>query len=108
MLCAQALALLVQGQQKTGLAVGTVVSAALLLLDIKRAYDVGACHCRNSGKDSFAACLHSAGRARVLRFLVVEHAELRADHAMWTCSWHRGQPAGVARAQGMASDTGAH
>ena len=38
----QALGLLAQGQQKTGLAVGTVVSAALLLLDIKRAYDVGA------------------------------------------------------------------
>ena len=42
MVSMQALALLVQGQQKTGLAVGTVVSAALLLLDIKRAYDVGA------------------------------------------------------------------
>lgn len=40
----QALGLLAQGQQKTGLAVGTVVSAALLLLDIKRAYDVGRRH----------------------------------------------------------------
>ena len=40
----QALGLLAQGQQKTGLAVGTVVSAALLLLDIKRAYDVGTRH----------------------------------------------------------------
>jgi hypothetical protein len=60
MLCAQALALLVQGQQKTGLAVGTVVSAALLLLDIKRAYDVGAClHCKAGFGGECNAVLHA-------------------------------------------------
>ena len=37
----QGLYLLAVGQTKAGLAVGTTTSAALLLLDIKRAYDVG-------------------------------------------------------------------
>ena len=37
----QGLYLLAMGQTKAGLAVGTTTSAALLLLDIKRAYDVG-------------------------------------------------------------------
>ncbi|CAL8466054.1 g5590 [Coccomyxa elongata] len=37
---AGALALLTQGQQKTGLAVGTVASLILLISDIKRAFDV--------------------------------------------------------------------
>jgi hypothetical protein len=37
----QGLYLLAAGQTKAGLAVGTATSAALLLLDIKRAYDVG-------------------------------------------------------------------
>lgn len=37
----QGLYLLATGQTKAGLAVGTATSAALLLLDIKRAYDVG-------------------------------------------------------------------
>ena len=37
----QGLYLLATGQTKAGLAVGTTTSAALLLLDIKRAYDVG-------------------------------------------------------------------
>lgn len=37
----QALALLTQGQQKAGLAVGTVASLILLISDIKRAFDVG-------------------------------------------------------------------
>lgn len=37
----QGLYLLAAGQSKAGLAVGTATSAALLLLDIKRAYDVG-------------------------------------------------------------------
>ncbi len=39
----QALALLTQGQQKAGLAVGTVASLILLVSDIKRAFDVGEC-----------------------------------------------------------------
>ncbi len=33
--------MLAAGQTKAGLAMGTATSAALLLLDIKRAYDVG-------------------------------------------------------------------
>ena len=37
----QGLYLLAAGQTKAGLAVGATTSAALLLLDIKRAYDVG-------------------------------------------------------------------
>ena len=37
----QGLYLLATGQTKAGLVVGTSTSAALLLLDIKRAYDVG-------------------------------------------------------------------
>jgi hypothetical protein len=41
LLSVQGLALLTQGQGKAGLAVGTITSAVLLLLDIKRAFDVG-------------------------------------------------------------------
>lgn len=37
----QALVLLTQGQQKAGLTVGTITSLTLLILDIKRAFDVG-------------------------------------------------------------------
>lgn len=40
----QALALMTQGEQKAGLAVGTVASLILLILDIKRVFDVGGCH----------------------------------------------------------------
>jgi len=56
----QGLYLLAMGQTKAGLAVGTTTSAALLLLDIKRAYDVGEIPCQPKAHCSHAISLQKS------------------------------------------------